>query len=299
MMTNTLLLPSRYKLIGLFIFMPFLIGWMLWDFNIYDFSFLETGRGGLFSEENMTWIDEILFTGMAIGLLMIAFAREKTEDEYTMMLRLQSLQWAVLANAILLLAANWLLYSEYFLRTMIYNMLSVLIIFVVLFHLVLNRQKSPGNGSLSLRPLYKKIGLFIVILCSVCWILKLWDIYDFPFLDSGYTFNLPFMRQDDPLRGNYNENYIEEILLTGMIIGLLMMEFAREKIEDEFIVSIRLQSLQWGLLLNYVILLIANWLFFGTNFMHVMIYNLFSVLIISILWFNISIVKKNISLAVE
>ncbi len=286
-MLQSLSLPNRYKAIGLIVLIPSLICWLLWTFDIYDFPFLLTGKGGgLFSEENYSYIEEILFTGWAVSLLFIAFAREKIEDEYVQTLRLQSLQWAVLANAALLLIANWSLYGEHFFRVMVYNMLTVLIIFIIRFHYVLHWTKTPLKATFSLPHRFKKIGLVIVIPCIIAYILYSAEIYDFPFLKTG-------VHQDASFFENVNYTYVDEILLTGMIIGLVMMAFAREKAEDEFIVSIRLRSLQSAVLLNYALLLIFNWFFFESNFMRMLIYNMFTVLILFVIWFNITYWRNN------
>jgi hypothetical protein len=52
------------------------------------------------------------------------------------------LQWAVLVNYLLLFIANWTVYGFNFLNVMIYNMLTVLIIFIVRFHFVLRKNNS-------------------------------------------------------------------------------------------------------------------------------------------------------------
>jgi hypothetical protein len=290
-MHQPLLLPHRFKAIGLYILAPSVICWLLWIFDIYDYPFLLTGKGeGLFDEANYSLIEEILITGVAVGLLMIAFAQEKTEDEYVMTLRLQSLQWSVLANALLLLITNWCLFGEIFLQVMIYNMFTVLVIFILRFHYVLYRKQSPARNTFSIAPLYKRIGLAIVIPCILAHLLASLEIYNFPFLKTG--------RSQDSFMSNENYSFLDEILLTGMTIGLVMMAFAREKTEDEFIVSLRLRALQWAVLLNYALLLILNWFLFESNFMQMLIYNMFTVLAIFILWFNITL-WKNASLTSE
>lgn len=272
-MHQPLLLPNRFKAIGLVILIPSLIYWVMWTIDTYDLDILSSNRYN-------SYVEELLFTSLAISLLMIAFAREKTEDEYIMTLRLQSLQWAVLANAALLLLANWIFYGDHFLSVMIYNMLTVLIIFVIRFHYVLYRKLPSSRDVLSFPPRFKKIGLFIVIPCIITYFLL--DNVMLPFLDSDFV-----------------EAWIEEILITGMIVGLVMMAFAREKSEDEFIVSLRLRSLQWAVLLNYALLMILNWFFFGLDFLGILTYNMFTVLIIFVLWFNITLRRTFSSLIPE
>lgn len=290
-MHQPLLLPHRFKAIGLAILVPFFISWLLWELDIYYFPFLVTGKGDGIFDSNYSYVEEILFTGLAMSLLMIAFAREKTEDEYIMTLRLQSLQWAVLTNAVLLLLANWILYGQLFLAVMIYNMLTVLIIFVIRFHFVLYRKKSPSMDMISLPPKYKKIGLFMVIPCIIVYFLLWAEIYEFPFLRTG--------AHQDSFLDNVNYSWIDEILTTGMTIGLIMMAYTRERSEDEYIVTLRLRSLQWAVLLNYGLLLVLNWIYFEFDWINVLTYNMFTVLIIFVLWFNITLKKTTSSLNPE
>ena len=152
-MQFSLLLPNKFKRIGLLLLLP---SFILGIFNLYhqfEFGFLtikNTAKGYFDGDINLT--DELALTGMIVSLLFIAFAREQQEDEYIDSIRLKSLQWAVLVNYSLLLIATWLVHGSSgftFIDVMIYNMLTVLIIFIVRFHLVLrnNRIKNPEYAS--------------------------------------------------------------------------------------------------------------------------------------------------------
>jgi hypothetical protein len=116
------------------ILVPSLVLGALYRFAEFEFSFLDIS-----SLDNIT--DEIALTGIIVGLLLIAFSREKQEDEYINSIRLQSLQWAVLINYVLLIAATWIVYGLAYIDVMVYNMLTVLIIFIVRFHLALRKEK--------------------------------------------------------------------------------------------------------------------------------------------------------------
>src|SRR5688572_13364840 len=100
-MSQKLLLPHRYKLIGLFIFIPFLLLGIAFRFFDFVISFLTISKGNdkkfrFINPQNLT--DELALTGIITGLLFIAFAREKQEDEFINKVRLESLQWTVLVN---------------------------------------------------------------------------------------------------------------------------------------------------------------------------------------------------------
>src|SRR5699024_10076420 len=72
------------------------------------------------------------------------------------------------------------------------------------------------------------------------------------------------------------------------IIGGLMVSFSSERNEDEYIANLRLNSLLWAVLVNYLILLLMFLFIYGLGFLNVMVYNMFTVLIIFIAKFHYS-----------
>ncbi len=72
-----------------------------------------------------------------LGALMVAFSKEKIEDEFIAELRLSSMLWAVLVSYILLLLAFILVYGVVFLDVMVCNMFTVLLIFIIRFNYLL------------------------------------------------------------------------------------------------------------------------------------------------------------------
>ena len=90
------------------------------------------------------------------------------------------------------------------------------------------------------------------------------------------------------------ENSIVDELITLLaIIGGLLISFSREKIEDEFISKIRLDSLVWAFLVNYGVLLFTTIFIYDLRYFHVLVYNMFTPLIIFILRFNYVVYKKS------
>ncbi len=78
----------------------------------------------------------------------------------------------------------------------------------------------------------------------------------------------------------------EEILGVGLIIGLLLTAFSREKHEDEFVGKMRAESLMWAVYVNYIILILSFLCVYGEAFFQVMVYNLFTILLFFIGRFN-------------
>lgn len=90
-------------------------------------------------------------------------------------------------------------------------------------------------------------------------------------------------------------NMTYTIIGSLFIIGGLLVSFSKEKIEDEFITELRLSSFQWAVLANYLILLLLFFFVYGMGFLTVMIYNMFTVLILFIVRFNYLLIKNRTS----
>lgn len=141
-MTNTLLLPRSFRTVGLILFVPsiaLLIAYFHYDFT---FSFLDTNwqnnlSGKLadnFTGGNNNLTDEIAIGGTIISLFMIAFARQKHEDEYIAFLRLRSLQIGVYANYASFLLLTFAVYGGSYLSVVFYNVFVTLVLFILVFN---------------------------------------------------------------------------------------------------------------------------------------------------------------------
>ena len=86
--------------------------------------------------------------------------------------------------------------------------------------------------------------------------------------------------------GSLFTNVTNTIIGSLFIIGALLVSFSKEKNEDEFIAEIRLSSLLWAVCANYILLLLAFLFVYGSPFLEVMIYNMFTTLVIFIIRFN-------------
>lgn len=151
-METKLLLPNYYKKIGLVVLV---ISTALWiyvalsgnDQLIPETNFFAVVNGDAVGKSKYFTIDQLNLTYTLIGSLfitgslLIAFAREKTEDEYIMKLRLSSFQWAVLVNYLLLLLLFLFVYGLDFITVMIYNMFTTIILFMVRFNYLLLKNK--------------------------------------------------------------------------------------------------------------------------------------------------------------
>ena len=82
--------------------------------------------------------------------------------------------------------------------------------------------------------------------------------------------------------GNITLDIADELLCIVMIMGLFIIAFSRQKVEDERIAQIRLEALQWGVYANYLTLILCILLIYGGSFLLVLSYNMFTPLIIFI-----------------
>jgi len=141
------LLPNRAKIWGWIIAIPAFILMIMYLQFEFTFPFLDFARektknisldgGLLFNIQINNFTDEIGGVLLIIGLLLIAFSKEKDEDERISQLRLESLLWATLVNSILIMISIILFYNELFLKVMAYNVCSTLILFIIKFNLTL------------------------------------------------------------------------------------------------------------------------------------------------------------------
>ncbi len=133
-MEKRFLLPSAFKPIGwitFFVFLPLAIACMYYGFSLPGLQ-LYYPEDSMFGDYNLT--NELAFAGVVIGLLMVSFARLKHEDEFISKLRLESLQWAVVINYVIILVLLFVFYGLDFLTMMAYNTLTILIAFILKFY---------------------------------------------------------------------------------------------------------------------------------------------------------------------
>lgn len=151
-MKTKLLLPNYYKMIGLVVLLVSTALWIYIAVSGNDLLIPETNmftmvNGDVTGKSKYFTIDKVNLTYTLIGVLfiagslLIAFSREKTEDEYIMKLRLSSFQWAVLVNYILLLIMFLFVYGIDFITVMLYNMFTTIILFIVRFNYLLLKNR--------------------------------------------------------------------------------------------------------------------------------------------------------------
>ena len=98
--------------------------------------------------------------------------------------------------------------------------------------------------------------------------------------------------KDSHAEGLFNSHHVFFILtILLMTVGLFLVAFAKEKIEDEQIWNVRLESLRWAIYVNYAILIVS--LVFLDDVHHIMELNLWVPLIFFIFRFRWVIFRLN------
>ena len=96
----------------------------------------------------------------------------------------------------------------------------------------------------------------------------------------------------------FNSNHVFFMATTLlMAMGLFLAAFSKEKMEDEQISQLRLDSLQWAIYLNYLLLLIG--LIFTTDTEHILFLNLLIPMVFFIVRFRWVLFRINSSLPKE
>ena len=155
-MSKSLLLSNKFKKVGWFILLPSAIVAVCFTITNYDPNYLNGKMFSIFPSMpnekyfafiNVNFENTIVGSLCIIGGLLVGFSKEKNEDEFISKLRLSSLLWAVLVNYLLLLIAFVFIYDLAFFSVMVYNMFTVLIIFIIRFNYILfKNSKSLSNA---------------------------------------------------------------------------------------------------------------------------------------------------------
>lgn len=88
-----------------------------------------------------------------------------------------------------------------------------------------------------------------------------------------------------------DNNLVDELALTFLLIGALILVLVRRQQEDEFIMKLRLESLLWAAIANGALLLLTVWLVYDLSFYFVMVSALFLFYFLFLLRFEWSLMQ--------
>lgn len=159
-MKTSYLFPNSYRKVGWVIFIPSIILGLFTIFAGFEFSFLNikvlsllptsfdatpeirptVTRLWAIVEDNFT--QEVAGVLFIVGAMLVAFSKEKKEDEYIAKIRLESLLWATYITFAIQIFCLLFFYGFTFLNAMIINIFTILILFIIRYHYVLYRLKA-------------------------------------------------------------------------------------------------------------------------------------------------------------
>lgn len=139
---------------------------------------------------------------------------------------------------------------------------------------------------------YKPLGWFLFFIGIILGIILLlndfdipnWELNVFPLISEDSIFSGPAFQWS-------TNNIADELASILLIIGGVLISFSKTKDEDEYISKIRMESLIWATYINYAVLILAILFVFDMSFFNVMIYNMFTILLIFILRFHYVLYK--------
>ncbi len=94
-----------------------------------------------FTVVNTNALDEIIAVLLLVGGILIAFSKEKKEDEFIAKIRLESLVWATYVNYAILLIAVLFFFDLAFLWVLVFNIFTLLFFFIIRFNWLLYKSK--------------------------------------------------------------------------------------------------------------------------------------------------------------
>lgn len=138
MIKNKYLFPYKTRFIGIGLFLVHIPIKFLWDHYYPNGYMHDPGApdSTLFSPPHLFFIGTALL--MLVGLFLIAFSKEKVEDEQIVQLRLDSLRWAIYLNYAILLF-SLMLSSRDSHHILLLNIWLPLLFFILRFQWVLYR----------------------------------------------------------------------------------------------------------------------------------------------------------------
>jgi len=269
-MKSKFLFPTWCVIVGYLLVIPgFILGYLT-VFNKYEipgFGFKLREADLVFKTAFENFTNELAIFLVVIGLLLIAFSKDKKEDELTAKMRLNALYWGIMVYYVLyitLLLSSLLIGELPFVGDHVseLNIFTPLLIFICRY----NYLKYFNPGSYLLREPkflphqpFKTIGISLFFVAVIAFI-------------GGSIFSENLLT-NFPLQ----ETYL--VLVTSAVIWA----FSRNKIEDEMTMQLRMENMQLAVYFNYAVLLIATICFYSVDYLVVLLFAQFSLLLFFII----------------
>ena len=140
---------------------------------------------------------------------------------------------------------------------------------------------------------YKKISGWIFYLSIPIGLFLLWNdrIHDVFVVNVFSIFSYEWIGSERTGFGWIENGLGDEIFTLLIIISGLVNSFSKEKIEDELISRIRLESLSLSLFISFGFIIISTFLVYNLIYMYVLVFNLFLIILLFNLIFKVRLYK--------
>jgi len=151
-MKTNFLFPNRYKKSGWVLFIIGIILGIIYlimkdEPNFLNFHVFTLVNQNLIKPVTFFYIvqtnvfSDLCALLLIIGAILVAFSKEKTEDEYISKIRLESLLWATYINYAILIFAIIFVFGLAFLWILVFNMFTILFFFLIRFNWIMYKTK--------------------------------------------------------------------------------------------------------------------------------------------------------------
>lgn len=159
-MKTHFLFPRKFKIVGWLFLSLGIVGLLFMDKSVAGLDLAELFEVDTFAVANGAVLEppsyfsiirdsiyaELVLALLILGGLFVGFSRHESEDEFISKIRYESLVWAVYFNFGLLLLSTLFIYGTYYMSVVMHNIFSLLIFFIVRFHIKLYQlKKSLGD----------------------------------------------------------------------------------------------------------------------------------------------------------
>lgn len=226
----------------------------------------QSGQLGYAQVELVHTIELILST---LGLLTVLFANTKNENQSTKELRNNSISWALAVNAFMMIGASLAIWDMSFLTVLTLNLPMFALLSVARFSYL--KYCMNNSDAYSAKKLDES-------LISAKWMKLGFMLTGAAFIMHGYDLSIDGMAK---LMFDSTNIYQTVNIVIGMI-GLLLITFSKSKNESHKSADLRTNSLKYAIIIHYAVLTILALFVWEMNFLRVMIYAMFSPMIINI-----------------
>jgi hypothetical protein len=232
------------------------------------------------------------------GIMVFLFTSEKIEDELSGKMRLNAMAWALIINSGIILIANLAFWGGDFIKVLEFNLASILLIAIARYrylkYIFLRKGDIKLMNVFRFSTKWKYLGYLLLAAAGATHIYKLEHRYEYLLL-APKNFDLAWnntMKLFNISTTTFTSNYYDyydigaTLLIVAVIAGALLIILSKEKIEDELVRELRMNSLSFSIIAHYSIMIVLTIFPIGLSIFDIMAYGMFAPLLLYICRFN-------------